>query len=75
MKLNYEFTPAIADFISACLAVGVTRAYGSIVQHRDALKILDKAKARFRYKDKEQLLENLTPLIEQLERIRDMEVT
>lgn len=74
MKTSYEFTPATADLISACIAVGITTGYGNIIQRRDALEILKRAKNRFRFSSGEELIKKLKPFIDELERIRDSEV-
>lgn len=74
MKTNYEYSPAVADFVSAALGYAVATAYGNIIQRRDALKLLETAKRRFRYQSSG-FLNSLRPLLDELERIRDAEVT
>lgn len=70
MKTQFEFTPATADLVSACIAYAVSHYIGGIGSKMDGKKVLRNAVSRLDLN-----INDILPLIEELERIRDSEVT
>lgn len=70
MKVQYEFSPATADFVSACVAYATAHYIGGLGSKMDAKRVMRSACSRLDLDMRE-----IYPLLEELERIRDSEVT